>query len=1018
MSHILPIAAAPFRHRRWGIFVQFTLASALMAANPSLTLQVSSETAPAGGFVQFKVYATAPALISSGIVGVQFDPSIFGWVTSASGFSATGDQLGNVFIYQTQATIRLASESGGLGQLPGMPIAVINVPVLPGAKPGTTSSITFTSTSGWQDPAGDTYAVTVKPGTFTVSGTLSVQSMVPGAGLLPAGTTLQLAGTGFDATTKVAVDGVSLSSTQIVSPQQMNITLAGAAEIAGRAVRLSKASGEGVEFFPSFTPIQETPDALGPIPPLLPPSTSSLIRWDVDPSGATRVYIGCVENPSASPVTLTYYFPGESTILTKEVVLGPFGQLTAINGDMAQTPGNHFYMSASGPIRVGEVLVVIGFNSMDTSFETPAELPTLPGDLGIEAQQPVTFDWQVGTPAPQPQTRSFSVYSAFPYSISLSKGAEQWLSVAQSSNPVPALTLIPNVSNVGPGSLTATVTLTEQLPGDLAAFGPVSQSFTVTLNADAQPILVGGSTQTFYGVVGLTAPAPIAIPIGGIGSAAFTAVVTTSNGVGWLSVSAPSGTTPASLMLTVDPAGLSAGTYTGDLRIQGPANNIDYPVTLVMAAAGVLEVDQPAISLSATQGQSFSPGSEVSAEPPSLSVSVAVSTSSGGSWLSVILSGPHVFVHTNISNLGPGTYNGSLAIVSDLDLATTVPVTLTVAPSYVAPPAELTVGPPRLTLMAPAGTAAVANLDIASASGPAAFKIIPGSGGPAFTFSGSFVAPSTIQVSATAPAAGTYLTTLTVSWNGGTATIPITLYAGPSPASPPQIATVVASGSMTAGPIAPGELITILGTGLANSPSFLQFNPNGKVAASLGGSQVLINGVAAPLIYASTGQLNAIVPYETASVGVASVQVLVNSLASGIWEPPAAASAPSVFTLNASGAGPGAILNADNSVNTPSNPAQRGSIVQIFATGGGQTTPVSSTGAIAAGQANLELSTMVNIGGVTEPMIYAGAAPGEVNGVVQINAIVPQGVTPGAAVPITVSVGNAASQIGATIAVD
>ena len=61
-----------------------------------------------------------------------------------------------------------------------------------------------------------------------------------------------------------------------------------------------------------------------------------------------------------------------------------------------------------------------------------------------------------------------------------------------------------------------------------------------------------------------------------------------------------------------------------------------------------------------------------------------------------------------------------------------------------------------------------------------------------------------------------------------------------------------------------------------------------------------------------------------------------------------AATAPGLFAQNSSGSGPGAILNQDNSLNGPSHPAAKGSIVQVFLTGEGQTSPQGVTGAITA----------------------------------------------------------------------
>ncbi len=172
------------------------------------------------------------------------------------------------------------------------------------------------------------------------------------------------------------------------------------------------------------------------------------------------------------------------------------------------------------------------------------------------------------------------------------------------------------------------------------------------------------------------------------------------------------------------------------------------------------------------------------------------------------------------------------------------------------------------------------------------------------------------------------------------------------------------------------------------------------------------------MIFTSTGQVNAIVPYEVGTSGTASVQVVAAGIRSGLWALPVAPSAPSVFTYGAVGVGQGAIVNQDGSINSATNPAPRGTAIEIYATGGGQTSPSSSTGNVARGAANLTLPVTVTIGGVNAQVLYAGNAPGEVEGVVQINVVVPPNVTPGLALPVLVTIGGVSSQTAVTTAVE
>jgi len=113
------------------------------------------------------------------------------------------------------------------------------------------------------------------------------------------------------------------------------------------------------------------------------------------------------------------------------------------------------------------------------------------------------------------------------------------------------------------------------------------------------------------------------------------------------------------------------------------------------------------------------------------------------------------------------------------------------------------------------------------------------------------------------------------------------------------------------------------------------------------------------------------------------------------------------------------VLNQDNTVNNPSNPAPHGSVVQIFATGEGQLVPAGVTASVtpAAGGARPRLPVKVTIGGSDAAVVFAGPAPGLVSGLVQVNAVVPSLAFGGAALPLTLDVGGVTSQSGVTIAV-
>jgi trimeric autotransporter adhesin len=235
---------------------------------------------------------------------------------------------------------------------------------------------------------------------------------------------------------------------------------------------------------------------------------------------------------------------------------------------------------------------------------------------------------------------------------------------------------------------------------------------------------------------------------------------------------------------------------------------------------------------------------------------------------------------------------------------------------------------------------------------------------------------------------------------------------------PPYLGSIVNAASQSQGSISPGEIITIYGPAGPYETAGLTVGASGKVVTSLAGATVLFDGKPGPLIYASPTQLNVMVPYEIASEASTTISLAYGSVASTAWSVPVTPSVPGIFTIAGDGVGPGAVLNQDNSVNSASNPAAQGSVVQIYATGEGQTSPPGVTGSVTQLSAKTPLLTVTaTIGGVDALVQYAGSAPDSVAGLLQVNATVPQGIAPGSAVPITVSIGGVPSQSGVTIAV-
>jgi uncharacterized protein (TIGR03437 family) len=155
-------------------------------------------------------------------------------------------------------------------------------------------------------------------------------------------------------------------------------------------------------------------------------------------------------------------------------------------------------------------------------------------------------------------------------------------------------------------------------------------------------------------------------------------------------------------------------------------------------------------------------------------------------------------------------------------------------------------------------------------------------------------------------------------------------------------------------------------------------------------------------------------------VGTATVQVVDNTATTAVILVPIATSQPEIFTSNSSGSGQAAALNQNGSANSAANPASAGQVVVLFVTGEGLETPAGVDGIINALVLPLptpQLHISATVGGVAATVEYAGEAPGEVQGIMQLNLLLPPGVPTGSAVPVKVSSGTATSKANVTIAI-
>jgi uncharacterized protein (TIGR03437 family) len=526
------------------------------------------------------------------------------------------------------------------------------------------------------------------------------------------------------------------------------------------------------------------------------------------------------------------------------------------------------------------------------------------------------------------------------------------------------------------------------------------------------------------------------------GAATYTASATSSNG--WL-LASPSGSISGGLFVTVSgnidllPPGFTRGTI---LVTDSSGTTVTIQVNLTVnggsGGGGSVTASPATLSFTGQAGAGILAGQALTITSPTSSVNVTVSAS-GGSWLSTsVQSGATplpLTVNVDVTGLSPATYPGSIIITPAGGTPVTVRVTLTVTtlPAVSATPTSLAfayrVGdaPPASQPVSVTGGGASLSFTATASSSGGWLSVLPVSGGATPATLAVSVSPANLSASPT-PYAGT----ITVSGGVGATGTTIIAVSLTVTQPLPTVNAVTNAGSFLSGSISPGEIITLFGTNIGPATAAgTALDTTGKVATTIGGVQVLVNGFPCPMIFASALQVSAVVPYELAGFTTADVLVKFVGQTSNAVHLNVATTAPALFTANASGKGPGAILNPNNSdgspsFNAPNNPAAKGDIVSVYLTGEGQTNPKGVTGKVTTVSTTLPLtpvplllvSVLIGPAGAQQSanFTFAGEAPGIVSGVMQLNVQIPATVASGD-VPIVVSIGGNRSQDGVTVSV-
>ena len=566
----------------------------------------------------------------------------------------------------------------------------------------------------------------------------------------------------------------------------------------------------------------------------------------------------------------------------------------------------------------------------------------------------------------------------------------------------------------------------------------------MTVSAVPQTILIPQTGLTFFAVQGggPTTPQFFNILNTGQGQMLWSVMSSTLSGGSWLSAFPANGLSDAAsslvpaVRLDVDPKGLTAGIYAGTVQVTAPAADnspqfVSVFLNVLPPGSNIGPIVQPSALVFSAVAGGKAPGSQtvlvqsLSTTPITFTAgrvtvngqNLVTTLPSDGSFTSA--QPQRLVIQPNITGLAPAIYRGTLTLSFSDGSTRNIAIVLVIVSSGsgIASPVSLAQaqGSCTPTTLAPVFTLLLDGFNVPFGfPGQVAVKVIDDCANP--MTSGNVVVdfsngdPS-IRLDSLKD--GSWTQTWTPPRTAGrltvtaTAAVPEHKIKGQVKIkggfltfdSPPVVpAGGVVNGASFAGqaPVAPGSLVSIFGSKLAG-PGAATMLP---LPRTLGGTTAVLAGIAMPLLFTSDGQINAVVPYETAVNTTQQVVLTRGSSTSVPQNLTIAAAAPGIFT-DSTRPGQGIIFGPSGSLADSAHPVKAGDVVVIYCTGLGKVSPAVPTGSPAPllPLSNVISQTSVNIGGIAVAPMFAGLTPSFV-GLYQVNVGIPPGVTPGDQVPV------------------
>ena len=633
-------------------------------------------------------------------------------------------------------------------------------------------------------------------------------------------------------------------------------------------------------------------------------------------------------------------------------------------------------------------------------------------------------------------------------------GSERWLTVTPSSGSVgagqaQAINVTANAAGLRAGTYTGRVTVSS------GSESFVTQASLIVSAAGAR-ILLSQTGLTFTAVAGggVALPQSFGVLNEGSGTLPFTVAASTLSGGNWLRAVPRASRVDrpridvAEVDVSVNQAGLAPGEYFGQIRVTSPGVGASPAVVVVLRVLAEgsnpgPDVQPSGIIFTGTAGVSPASQEVIVSNPLGRNISFASGsvTLDGTAWLRHLPTNApvapneprRIVVQPNFTSMGPGIQRAAITLVFDDGTIRTIGILSVVGSSASTASKDgerqaASCNSPRLNLtFTQIGDGAAARTgqpfpielravddcgnvvrgneqNVNSAmfakfdNGDPDLRLVPLGDG---RWTGTWRPLSGTKDRVTIAGVGVLVEGLVVQ--AGRAERQVSLS---SSATTPVIRSgaVVHGASQRADvPIAPGSLVTLYGANLSDRTTGLNALP---LPLESEGTEVLLDGQALPILFASPGQINAQVPFSLASNATLQVVVRRREQISVPEVFVVAPAQPGIFTKNQQGSGQGIVVRSDQvTLAEAGTPARAGEAIVIYGTGLG---PVSQQVAAGAPSPASPLAATVSpvsvtVGGRAAQVLFAGLTPGFA-GLYQVNAILAADTPTGNAVPLVIQV--------------